>query len=145
LSILRLAVQIVTTRPGGRVAPTPSGTGSNGDDDIMTPGDAILSAQEVKEDLQGRTSEPRATHKAWLFRRLRSLRSERCAALQPDRHCKAQRHLSNPAESNAAIAGDFADIIEALLHENGGTEQLAVHAPACQPAPGSGPCKGGNE
>jgi hypothetical protein len=45
----------------------PSGNGSSGDDNVMTPGDAILSAQEVKEDLQGRTSEPRATHKAWLF------------------------------------------------------------------------------
>ena len=45
----------------------PSGTGSSGDDNIMTPGDAILSAQEVKEDLQGRISGPRATHEAWLF------------------------------------------------------------------------------
>ncbi len=67
MNILRVAVQIVTTRPGRRVAPMPSGTGSSGDCNIMTPGDAILSAQEVKEDLQGRTSEPRATHKAWLF------------------------------------------------------------------------------
>jgi len=67
LNIRRLAVQIVTTRPGRRVAPVPSGTGSSGDCNIMTRGDAILSAQEVKEDLQGRTSEPRATHKARLF------------------------------------------------------------------------------
>jgi hypothetical protein len=44
-----------------------------------------------------------------------------------------------------AIAGDFADIIEALLQENGGTEQLAVHAPAGQPAPGSSTGKSGNE
>jgi len=55
LSILRLAVRIVTTRAGRRVAPMPSGTGSSGDYNIMTPGDAILSAQEVKEDLQGKT------------------------------------------------------------------------------------------
>jgi hypothetical protein len=67
LNILRLAVRIVTTRAGRLVAPLPGGTGSSGDYSIMTPGDAILSAQEVKEDLQGRTSEPRATHKAWLF------------------------------------------------------------------------------
>ena len=67
MGIRRLAVRIVTTRPGRRVAPMPSGTGSSGDDNIVTPGDAILSAQEVKEDLQGRTSEPRATHRAWLF------------------------------------------------------------------------------
>jgi hypothetical protein len=53
LSIRRLAVQIVTTRPGRRVAPMPGGTqpDSSRDDSIMTPGDATLGAQEVKEDL----------------------------------------------------------------------------------------------
>ena len=46
-------MQIVTTRPGRRVAPMPSGTkpDSSRDDSIMTPGDATLGAQEVKEDL----------------------------------------------------------------------------------------------
>jgi len=72
----------------------PSGTGSSGDDNIMTPGDAILSAQEVKEDLQGRTSEPRATHKAWLF--AGSDRGGQRAALQPDRH-RDQSQSRTPA------------------------------------------------
>jgi hypothetical protein len=53
LSIRRLTVQIVATRPGRRVAPMPSGAqqGSSRDDSIMTPGDATLRAQEVKEDI----------------------------------------------------------------------------------------------
>jgi hypothetical protein len=53
LGIRRLAVQIVTTRPGRRVAPMPCGTqpGSSRDESIMTPGDATLRAPEVKEDL----------------------------------------------------------------------------------------------
>jgi hypothetical protein len=48
---LRAAVQIVTN--GRHVAPMPGGTqpSSSGDYSILTPGDAILSAQEVKEDL----------------------------------------------------------------------------------------------
>jgi hypothetical protein len=48
---MRMRVQIVTN--GRRVAPIPSGTqpDSSGDYDISTPGDATLSAQEVKEDL----------------------------------------------------------------------------------------------
>jgi hypothetical protein len=33
-----------------------------------------------------------------------------------------------------AIAGGFADIIEALLHETGCAKRLAVHALAGQPA-----------
>jgi hypothetical protein len=53
LSILRLRVRVQIVTNGRRVAPMPSGTqpGLSGDYAILTPGNATLSAQEVKEDL----------------------------------------------------------------------------------------------
>ena len=93
MNILRLAVRIVTTRAGRHVAPLPGGTGSSGDYSIMTPGDAILSAQEVKEDLPRPTDGRIMVELEEAIRQLRVVRPDASVA-----GALRQITLSHPAD-----------------------------------------------
>ncbi|HYR67192.1 MAG TPA: hypothetical protein VEP47_13720 [Reyranella sp.] len=93
MSILRAAVQIVTS--GRRVAPMPSGAqpGSSGDYSILTPANATLSAQEVKEDLPKPTDGRIMVELEEAIRQLRVVRPDASVA-----GALCQITLSRPAD-----------------------------------------------